>query len=127
MSNTGGTMDVDMTLFSELTDEELYVFLRRERHNAARARAFDEAYPKFLLSQKAWCDRQIEKLTVQAGLNEVEAKTLLAVLLIFYHAKVDEQDKLRAHGETIQAEIEWAQARKNRMSRSTLHELQQVS
>jgi hypothetical protein len=109
-----------------LTDEELYQYLRGERHNAVRARVFDEAYAKFPISRKAWCDRQIAKLKETIGLNDQEAKAFLAVLLIVYHSKPDEHDNRCREGETIRSLIEWADSAKRRQSKVWRYE-QQVS
>lgn len=91
----------------QLTDEELYKLLLRERHNATRARAFDDAKVIFPYVERAWVERQIVKFMEELGLNENEAKALLAETIHFYHLKVDEQDKRRRKGEAVRDQIEW--------------------
>lgn len=88
-------------------DRSFYVLLRKDRHDAQRAKAFDEAYPLFSEEEKDWCERALTNL-MDHGFGAQQAKALVATVLIFVHMKVDEQDKWREHGEYLRAEFEWA-------------------
>lgn len=89
-----------------------YDLLRKDRDDAARAKVFDEWYEELPEEEKAWCDRALFNLTQGSPQGVQQAKALIVMVIILYHAKVDDQDKMRAVGEYIRAEFEWSYAGK---------------
>jgi len=85
-------------------------YLRKDRHDATRARLYDEWREGLSEPEKASCDEALNKLQSKWHLGEQQAKALLVQCILFVHMKVDEQDKWRRHGETVRAQFEYAYA-----------------
>ena len=82
------------------------LLLKSTRDDYRRALAFDSAYANFTDEQKAKCDKLIKGLCAN-GINEVEAKAMVAELLIFVNMKPDDQDCWIQHGKAVLSRYEW--------------------
>lgn len=89
-------------------DKVFYSKLRKDRHDAQRAKIFDEWVEVQSAPVQASCDEALNRLKFKWGLSDQQAKSVLVQLILFMHMKPDERYRWVEHGNYIRSEFEWA-------------------
>lgn len=89
-------------------DKVFYSLLRKDRHDAQRAKIFDEWMELQPAPIQASCDLAVKRLVARWHLSDTQAKAIVAQLILFVHMKADERCRWVEHANYIRSEFEWA-------------------
>lgn len=93
-----------------------YSLLKSDRDDASRASAFDAWLAEQPRDVQRACGFKLWVMTTDGGLSETGAKAMLAMLILFIHDEIDEQDKRRAHGEAVRQAYEWTMVKRKEVN-----------